>query len=139
MTHYQDILSDLNANSPQEIIVYPPSYEDNMLFEEKFIQTRKALFRAKSMSNRKLTLANAFYLGQLLEVEAETERQREQYARQLTTHYRIVIKRLYYIFETLGVEQIMRTTETTLTAIRSLSSKEYEDLVLESLRIFNRN
>ena len=139
MNHYQDILSDLNANSPQEIIEYPPPYETNMSIEEKFKQTRKALSRAKSMNNRILTLVNAYYLGQLLEIETDTERQKEQYARQLTTHYRIVIKRLFYIFETLGVKQIMRTTRTTLTAIRSLSSKEYEDLVLESLRIFNRN
>ena len=139
MNHYQDILSDLNANSPQEIIEYPPPYETNMSIEEKFKQTRKALSRAKSMNNRILTLVNAYYLGQLLEIETDTERQKEQYARQLTTHYRIVIKRLFYIFETLGVKQIMRTTRTTLTAIRSLSSKEYEDLVLESLRIFNRS
>src|SRR6266480_1474894 len=68
MNHYQDILSDLNANSSQEIIEYPPPYETNMSIEEKFKQTRKALSRAKSMNNRILTLVNAYYLGQLLEI-----------------------------------------------------------------------
>jgi hypothetical protein len=35
------------------------------------------------------------------------------------------------------VDQIMRTTKTSLTMIRSLSLNEYQALVVKSLEIFN--
>ena len=137
MTHYRTILEDLRATTPREVIAFPPPHEEHMTFEEKFRITHRALTRAKNTSNRILQLTNAFYLGQLLEIGAESEGQRKYYAQQLTAHYRTITKRMYHLFEIPGTEQIMRTTGTTLTTIRLLSSGEYEDLVSESLNVFN--
>ncbi|PKC71103.1 hypothetical protein RhiirA1_453917 [Rhizophagus irregularis] len=37
----------------------------------------------------------------------------------------------------LGVNQIMRTENTTLTLVRKLRQEKYQDLVMRSLEIFN--
>ena len=137
MNHYQTILDDLMNGLPVEVNEYPVPYEEWMTFENKIKMTRKALSRAKNINNRLLQLVNAFYLGRLLEVEADSNDQREQYANQLTLHYRTVARRTYYLFEVPGVKQIMRTTKTTLTTIRTISSAEYEDLLQHSLNNFN--
>ena len=138
MSHfYQITLNDLTNRLPSNVDECSAPYEEWMTFEDKFKLTRKALSRAKGMNNRLLQLVNAFYLGRLLEIEAESDNQREHFARQLTIHYRTVIRRTYYLFEAFGVKQIMRTTSTTLTAIRTISSAEYEDLLQKSLNIFN--
>ena len=137
MNNYRTILDDLSNILPVRVTTYSPPYEDYFTFEEKFMQTRKALTRAKNTNNWILQLANIFYLGQLL--ETGTEEDRNHYASQLTGHYKILTKRTYYIFEIPGVSQIMRTTKTKLSTIRLLSSKEYEDLVLEASNIFQRS
>ena len=137
MNNYRTILDDLSNILPVRVTTYSSLYEDYFTFEEKFMQTRKALTRAKNTNNRILQLANVFYLGQLL--ETGTEEDRNHYASQLTGHYKILTKRTYYIFEIPGVSQIMRTTKTKLSTIRLLSSKEYEDLVLEASNIFQRS
>ncbi|CAB4496104.1 unnamed protein product [Rhizophagus irregularis] len=56
---------------------------------------------------------------------------------QLTPHYHITSQQIYYIFEALGVNQIMRTENTTLTLVRKLRQEKYQDLVMRSLEIFN--
>src|SRR4051794_10094737 len=120
MNNYQTILDDLSNILPIRVTTYSLLYEGYFTFEEKFMQTQKVLTRAKNTNNCILQLANIFYLEQLLETETEEERNR--YASQLTEHYKILIKRTYYIFEIPGVSQIMRTTKTKLSTIRLLNS-----------------
>ena len=138
MSHYQVVLDDLHVSTPQETEICPVPYRENTTFEEKFEQTRLAILRAKSMNDRTLQLAYAFYLGQLLEIHA-TGTQRTQYSLRLTAHYRNVTRRMYYLFEFLGIPQIMRTTRMTLTNVQMLTSKEYKTLVFESLNIFQQS
>ena len=72
-----------------------------------------------------------------MEKGTESLTQRSYYAQKLSLHYRTVVVRTYYIFEPFGVAQIMRTRRTSLTMIRQLKSKEFRNLVEESLCIFN--
>jgi hypothetical protein len=137
MEPYQSILEDLLQTTPEEVAPYPPPYEDHLDPERKFKILSGALKRIKHFSNRLLLLAYIFYLGRFLEKETESSLQRDYFARQLTTHYRISAIRLYYIFEIPGVNQIMRTTKTNITLLRELSTQQYQDLVLRSSEIFN--
>src|SRR3954447_11024180 len=138
MNHYQTLLEDLSNTLLFEINEYSAPYEEWLPFEEKFKLTKRALSRAKGMSNRILQLTNAFFLGRLLELETESDEQRERYYWQLTVHFRTITKRMYYIFEFARVKQIMRTTGTTMSTIRLIIAEEYEDLIFIASNIFNR-
>jgi hypothetical protein len=137
MTYYQIVLEDLSREITGETYNITPPYEPHSSFEEKFYLTQKALERARRMGDRTLQLINAFYLGQLLEKETKSQTQRNYYAQQLTAHYRTTVVRIFYIYEVFGVEHLMRSTQTTLTTIRKLSFKEFQQLVLVSAQIFN--
>jgi hypothetical protein len=79
-------------------------------------------------------LTSIWYLGQLLEIECEEE-ERTSVWRKVTLHYGRLARKVYYIFEPLGVEQIARTRDTTLTKIHKLKQAEYQRLVEQSLAI----
>jgi hypothetical protein len=137
MDVYQEILTDLLQVPPvgTNVLSYPPPYESTMDKSTKFDLIKGALRRARSLEDRVLTLVNAYYLGQFLEVEAGS--QRGFYSRQLTTHYRLSSTRLYYLFELHGISHLARTSRITLTMIRKLTQEEYQSLVLRSNQIFN--
>ncbi|CAB5199873.1 unnamed protein product [Rhizophagus irregularis] len=138
MTPYQRILEDLRkAHQSEYAIPYPKPYEDNMNFEEKFRLTNEAVERSKRIGDRILWLVNLFYLGQLLERQSKDNKQRSYYRQQLTEHFRIIVTRMFFLFEYLGVEQIMRTTQITPTMLREISQTEYQRLVTKALEIFN--
>jgi hypothetical protein len=137
MTLYQSILEDLCQIQPTKVTPISPPYETNMAFNEKFRLTKDAIERSKRLRNRVLQITNLFYLGQLLEQDAENSTIRSYYAQQLATHYQTVAVQIYYIFEVLGVEQIARTTRTTSTHVRNLSQTKYLELVSKALEIFN--
>ena len=137
MDNFRTILGDLYQVLPTEPILCPVPFTRKMTFEEKFLNTLRALRRAKGLRNRILQLANAYYLGQLLEKGTESLTQRSYYAQKLSLHYRTAVVRTYYIFEPFGVTQIMRTENTSLTMIRQLGSQEFHDLVTESYNILN--
>jgi hypothetical protein len=137
MDSHQSILEDLLQTFPTEVVIYPPPYERYLSFKDKFSMTQKAIERSKRLNNRILHLTNIYYMGQLLETEVKDTAERDYYARQLSEHYRIISVRTYYIFEVPGVEQLMRTTRTTSTMVRSISLSEYQDLVIRSAEIFN--
>ncbi|PKY47881.1 hypothetical protein RhiirA4_421756 [Rhizophagus irregularis] len=134
---YQRILEDLRQLQPTEIVAYPPPYTTAASLEEKFDLINAAIERAKRIDDRILMLANVYYLGHFLEVEIRDNIRRSQFIQQLSIHFRTIAIRTYYIFEVSGVEQIMRTTQTTPTMIRKLNTAEYKDLVQKSVEIFN--
>jgi hypothetical protein len=61
-----------------------------MAFNEKFCLTKDAIEWSKRLKNRVLQLTNLFYLGQLLEQEAENTTIRSYYAQQLATYYQTI-------------------------------------------------
>src|SRR2546425_1144181 len=96
MSLYQDVESELLEMTPEDPMEYPPPYDPNMNLPEKFNVTIRAVERAKRLQNRILQLVNVYYLGVLLEIEAGPA-ERDRYAQQLTSHYRITAVRLYYL------------------------------------------
>lgn len=135
--YYRNILEDLlTATNEKEDECAPPYSRDDTI-DEKFNATVCALFQAKRMRNRPLQLVNAYFLGQILEEKSDPIEKRPCFVRKLTAYYRITAIRMYYIFKIFGTAKIVKTTRTTLTAIRGISTEEFQDLVLKSSLIFN--
>ena len=137
--NFQVILEDLSQGPLQNILVIPPPYRNDNSFSEKFEITYKAVKRASRLNRRMLLLINAFYLGKLLESDIDSQTKRCTYSAKLSKYYLATAVRLYYLYEYLGLEHLMRSTKMTLTDIRQLSSEEYEALLVETTKIFNRS
>ena len=85
-----------------------------------------------------LLLVNAYYMGKLLEFDAESLTRRHQFASRMTQYYRVSSVRMYYLYEHLGVKHLMKSTNMTLANVKNLSMAEFDELTLESLRIFQQ-
>jgi hypothetical protein len=136
---FRAIFEDLYQDPLQDVLLALPPYKNDAPFEEKFKMTYRAVKRASRLNKRMLLLVNAFYLGKLLEFDIDSSTKRSIYSAKLSKHYKTTTVRLYYLYEYLGVEQLMRSTRMTLTNVRNLSAAEYDELLVESLRIFNRS
>lgn len=134
---YQDVLQDLLMPNEGHAVGYMPPYSNGMELEEKFNVTLRALFHAKRLQNRSLQLFCAYFLGKILEEEADPLSKRAYYAQRLTTYYRITSVRAYFLFKPFGPTKIMNSARTSLTTLRNLSTEEFQDLVTKSSLIFN--
>src|SRR5579864_9844041 len=133
MEIYQIIRQDLEEEGRVNLIL--PPYDQNVRFEQKIDSTFKAMRRAIRIGNRILALVNAFYLGQCIEMLAETPIERTLYRTKIPEHYRRIATKTYYIFEILGVQQIQRTKFTTIAMIQKLNKSNYQKLVNEAAEL----
>ena len=91
--------------------------------------TLRVINRASWLRDRILILLNAYYIGKLLEDDKESLTRRTYYSSKLSQYYRIVLVRLYYLYEYFGPKRIMNSTGTTLMNIRNLRSSKFLELV----------
>ncbi|GET03435.1 hypothetical protein GLOIN_2v1780851 [Rhizophagus clarus] len=134
---YQDVLQDLLILNEGHTVGYIPPYSDSMELEEKFNVTLRALFHAKQLQNWSLQLFCAYFLGKILEEEADPLSKQAYYAQRLMTYYRITSVWAYFLFKPFGPTKIMNLARTSLTTLRNLSTEEFQDLVTKSSLIFN--
>jgi len=137
--NYHTILEDLHQDSERNIAEILPPYDVEATYEEKFTITYRAMQRASRLKRRILLLVNAYYMGRLLELDAASPTERHHYSSRLSQYYRVTSVRLYYIYEHLGIGQLMKSTSMTLTTVRNLSSAEFDELTVEALNIFQRS
>ena len=134
MTAYELILEDLQEENPINPSVTPPFYFEDTSTVQKLKTLNRQLRRAKSLSNRTEILISLWYIGSILETQATTA-ERTLCLRELTGHYATTAKRIYYLFEPLGVQQIMRTKNMTVTMVYKLSKTQHINLVEEAMTI----
>jgi hypothetical protein len=128
------ILQELQR-PPLEVTFEPTQpYTLNMTIDEKVRRTYRSLLKARRVKNRILTLLNAFFLGQLLNDDISPA-QRTLQCQTMTTHYHQSATRIYYLFETFGIQKIIATQTLTLTLIRKLRSSEFQDLLCQAMEI----
>ena len=96
---------------------------------------QRQIRRAKSMNARKDTLVYMWHMGNLIENNVDSTLERSMCMKSLSSHYRSVVVRTYYLFEVLGVEQIMRTKYITPTVIAKLKITDYRKLLQEVIAV----
>ena len=135
-TLYQQVKEELMIVEDLNDFNIPPPYLSTDSTQQKVKTTYRTLLRAARLKNRMLTLANAFYLGKVMETETSSPAERTQYRNMMTLYYQQASKRTYYLFETLGIEQIGCTKRLTLRMVYNLKAQEFRDLVDEAYEIF---
>src|ERR1700753_602596 len=136
MNHYNLVLEDLQRTTPTNPSITPPFYRNNDNPEEQVKSLMKQMRRAKSQKNRVETLLVAWYMGQILEINADTPGKRSACLAHLTAHYAKAAIWTYYLFEFLGIEQIARTRYLTLTILtKKLGDPNYQKLKEEATAI----
>lgn len=126
---YQIISEDLQELTPIIIKLPPPFTNNAITLKDQVKELFKQMKRAFARNNREEALLNAFYIGQISEVLADTPTERAICRSVLTPYYQKVITKVYYIFELLGPSQIFRTKKMTLTHVYKLKTKEYRKLL----------
>ena len=136
MNYYDEIIEDLQRETPTRPTITPPFYNDNDPIEIRIRSLVRQMRRAKGQRNRVDTLLVAYYMGQILEVETNTHGERMRCLEILSAHYAKAARWVYYLFEFLGPDQIARTRYLTLTILTSkLGLKKYEKLKQEAAAI----
>lgn len=128
------ILQEMQRPLLEGMFEPPRPYTPNMTIDEKVKRTYRSLLKARRVKNRILILLNAFFLGQLLNDDI-LPAQRTLQCQTMTTHYHQSATRIYHLFETVGIQQIMVTQALTLTWIRKLKSSEFQDLLCKAMEI----
>ena len=128
------ILQEMQRPLLEGMFEPPRPYTPNMTIDEKVKRTYRSLLKARRVKNRILILLNAFFLGQLLNDDILPAQRTLQY-QTMTTHYHQSATRIYHLFETVGIQQIMVTQALTLTWIRKLKSSEFQDLLCKAMEI----
>jgi len=134
MDSYQLILENLQEENPTRISVVPPFYFDEDTPVQKIRTLNRQIRRAKSLRNRTETLINLWYIGAILETQVTTV-ERTVCLRELTGHYATIARKVYYLFEPFGVQQILRTKHITVTMIHKLTKAQHIKLVEEAMAI----
>jgi hypothetical protein len=130
----QIILNDLHATNPRNPQVPQPFYRETNSPHIKINGVLRQYRRAKSLNQRIEMVLYMYYIGEILEVNAQRS-ERTSSIRELTCHYFKLAKKVYYLFEMLGAEQIMRTTRTSLTMIYELTRLQHIQLIDEAITI----
>ena len=75
-----------------------------------------------------------WYIGQVIE-NTSTDTERKECIQKLSEHHFKLAKKVYYLYELLGTNQIARTRQTTVTMIYKLKRQQYYTLVQQVLFI----
>ena len=135
MSNYDLILEDLIRVEPQKVFPLQLIYKDEDTAAIKIKSLQRQIRRAKSMNARKDTLVYMWHMGNLIENNVDSTLERSMCMKSLSSHYRSVVVRTYYLFEVLGVEQIMRTKYITPTVIAKLKITDYRKLLQEVIAV----
>ena len=134
MNDYDLIVEDLQQILPSYVTVIPPFYSNLDQPEVKVRVLNRQLRRSKSTNNRVELLANLFYLGELLELHFDHQ-ERKRVIKNASQHYQSISVKLYYIYETLGVEHVYRSRNLTPTILKRISKSTAVRLGQEAANI----
>src|ERR1700733_1886701 len=119
MNDYELIIEDLQQTLPTFVTVIPPFYSNLDSPETKIRTLNRQIRRSKSPNNRLELLANLFYLGELLELNFDHQ-ERKRGIKNVSQHYQSISIKLYYVYETLGVEHIYRSKNLMPTMLKRI-------------------
>src|SRR5215211_7163940 len=106
MSYYNRILKDLQRVTPVNPIIIPDPYDPTLSIKENVEREYHRLLRSIRSRNRIISLVNAYYLGKITETYANTV-ERSVAKKILTRHYADVCKRVFLLFEPLGLNKFI--------------------------------
>src|SRR5688572_21264608 len=112
-------------------IVLPNTYDDNIDLLQNVKNMYRYLLRSSRRRDRLTTLANAFYIGQVLEYRTQNQTERNLCGQILSTHYRSACVHLFQIYEPLGIDHVYRSRQAKLWNFRKLKEPEIGRLLQE--------
>ena len=139
MNTYNKILKDIRRVTPVDPVIIPDPYDSKLTFKNNVEREYHCLLRSIRSKNRIISLVNAYYLGKMTEERANT-RERTISKRIITKHYADLCRRIFLLFEPLGVEQIYRTKDFKVSYMRmdSIPFNELrEEAIQESIMRFS--
>ena len=133
------MVDDLKRKAPENPIVLENSFNAELTIDRNVQHIYRHLLRSIRTGDRILSLVNAYYIGEILEVTA-LPHERTSIRRILTPYYVEVIRHLYNIYEPLGVEQLYRTKDLKISHFRKISrvniNRLREEAIDESIQRF---
>jgi len=93
------------------------------------------LLRAARRKDHLTILANAYYIGEVLEYRTQSFTERILCGQQLSAHYRIGCVNLFRLYEPLGIEQLYRTRRSKLWMFKSIKKPELDQLAQEAMML----
>jgi hypothetical protein len=133
--HYQAIHDDLLETLPLNPIVLPNTYNENIDLFKNVKNMYGYLVRSARRRDRLTTLANAYYLGQVLEYRTRDNTERNLCGQMLSDHYRGACTQIFRIYEPLGLECLYRSRQARLWMFRKLKKPEVDQLTQEAILI----
>ena len=130
--HYQKIYDDLLETEPLQPLVLPNTYDENVDLFKNVKNMYGYLLRSARMKERLTTLANAFYIGQVLEYRTSNNTERNLCGQLLSTYYRLACIQIFKIYEPLGIEHLYRSKQARLWTFRRLKKPEVDQLTQEA-------
>src|SRR3954447_455969 len=134
MITYELILENLQQEYSRNPTVLPPFYLNEQLPWEKIKALNRQHRRAKSLTNRVEMILTLWYIGEVLEVQVSSA-ERTRCLKELSEYYAKLARKVYYLFEAIGVEQIVRTQHITPIRVHALSKRQHLQLVKEAMSI----
>ena len=139
-SRFNQMVDDLKRKTPENPVILENSYNENLTIERNVQQIYRHLLRSIRTGDRILSLVNAYYIGEILEVTA-LPHERTSIKRILTPHYVEIIRHLYNVYEPLGVEQLYRTKDLKIAHFRKISKPNInrlrEEAIDESIQRFS--
>ena len=128
------ILEDVQRDLPENASEIPPLYNNDTLELKAQVKSmERQLFRYKRLKNRIGTLFLAWSIGEIIETKSSTPTERTYLINLLTPYYRVVVIRLYYLFEFSGLKGLANSRNITLAMATKLKQKEFDSLTQEAL------
>src|ERR1051326_9198584 len=130
-SRFNQMVDDLKRKAPENPIVLENSFNAELTIDRNVQQIYRHLLRSIRTGDRILSLVNAYYIGEILEVTA-LPHERTSIRRILTLHYVDAVRRLYNVYEPLGVEQLYRTKDLKISHFRKISKPNLDRLQEEA-------
>src|SRR5947199_3265129 len=126
-SRFNQMVDDLKRKTPENPVVLGNPYDEGLTIDRNLQQIYRHLLRSIRTGDRILSLVNAYYIGEILEVTA-LPHERTSIRRILTPYYVEVIRHLYNIYELLVVEQLYRTKDLRISHFRNVSKSSITGL-----------
>ena len=131
-TNYNKIYDDLYETDPTLPMIMPIPYDENLGLVKNVETIYQYLIRTLKRGERISALVNAYYLMSVINNRSSSNLERALCCSKLSQYYLVSCKRIYDIFEPLGIEQIYRTKQVKVVTFFRITKPLADKLIGEA-------